>query len=131
MQVKDPGHEYLFDLTLDGDAPQYLMFVKREGEGYPGNVGHHPGVTSQEVIRALIDRAEYVNNQIPCPETAASIELLKMVIYLYEKRAALRHGRPINFTVDEAAAGPGCFYCGHVGCYGACKRHTIAAMEEI
>lgn len=50
------------------------MFVKREGEHFPGNVGHYPGTTMQEVLRVLIDRAKYVNSQIPCLETEMAIE---------------------------------------------------------
>ena len=72
-RVIDPGHVY--DLRrLDGPGVERLTFVKREGPRYPGNVGKHPGTTMQEVIRALIDRAEYVNAQIPNAETEAAIQ---------------------------------------------------------
>lgn len=55
MKVIDPGHVY--DLrSLDGEQLNRLVFVKREGPSYPGNVGHYPGTTMQEVLRALIDR---------------------------------------------------------------------------
>jgi hypothetical protein len=59
MKVLEAGHKYEL-LSLDGGEPQILTFVKREGEGYPGNVGHHPGTTLQEVLRAEIDRGMYV-----------------------------------------------------------------------
>lgn len=121
MKVIDPGHEYLL-ASLDGEQVNQLVFVKREGPGYPGNAGHHPGTTMQECLRALIDRASYVNGQIPCSETAAVIYFLRHAIFLLEVRAAGRHKRRVNFSVDEAVQGPYCSTCGHVGCKGECHR---------
>lgn len=118
MFVRDPGHDYVL-ASLDGDAPQRLTFVKREGEGFPGNVGSHPGTTTQEVLRALIDRADYVNGQIPCAETEAAAALMRSALLLLELRAARRHARtPGAFaTLDEAIDGThACPRCGHVGC---------------
>ena len=118
MIVVDPGHEYLLN-SLDGEQQCRLVFVKREGEKYPGNVGHHPGTTMQEVLRALIDRACYVNRQIPCQQTEEAVRLMKEVVRLFEERAALRHGREPPWT-DQAVYGATCRKCGHVGCGGKC-----------
>jgi hypothetical protein len=123
VNVRDPGHDYVL-ASLDGDAPQRLTFVKREGPGFPGNVGAHPGTTTQEVLRALIDRGKYVNNQIPCAETEAATELMKSALLLLELRAARRHGRVAKAfdTLDEAATTrETCPRCGHVGCDG-CRQ---------
>lgn len=60
MKVIDPGHVYEL-AHLDGQHVERLVFVKREGDGYPGNFGHHEGTNLQEVLRALIDRVEYLN----------------------------------------------------------------------
>lgn len=119
MNIRDPGHDYVL-ASLDGDAPQRLTFVKREGPGFPGNVGHHPGTTTQEVLRALIDRGEYVNSQIPCAETEAATALMRTALLLLELRAARRHGRvPKDFpTLVEAMDGETCPRCGHIGCEG-------------
>jgi hypothetical protein len=120
MRVIDPGHEYDLD-SLDGEQSNHLVFVKREGAGYPGNVGHHPGTTMQEVLRALIDRAVYVNDQIFSEETSEAIEHMKRAIILFELRAAKRHGRDLQWTDDEMFLGIGkCKKCGHVGCEGEC-----------
>ena len=123
MRVKDPGHDYVLE-SLDGDAPQRLTFVKREGPGFPGNVGSHPGTTTQEVLRALIERGEYVNGQVPCAETEAATELMKAALLIYESRAARRHERVMaDFeTVDALVAARGCWRCGHLGCEGDCHR---------
>lgn len=115
MKVLDPGHRYELDV-LDGTESVVLQFVKREGPGYPGNVGHYGGTIMQEVLRALVDRSQYVNQQVPCPETEAAIGLLKTAIVLFEIRAAKRHDRDLEQSVDEIVAGPTCSYCLHVGC---------------
>lgn len=117
MKVIDPGHVYEL-ASLDGGDPWRLTFVKREGSGYHGNVGHHPGTTMQEVLRALIERANYVNRQIPCAETEAAIGLLEAALVLFELRAARRHGREPVATVEEMVYGETCWKCGHVGCRG-------------
>jgi hypothetical protein len=115
MKIIDPGHRYLMN-TLDGiEGPRLLQFVKREGPKYPGNVGHYSGTTSQEVLRCLIDRAQYVNRQIPCWQTKVSIYLMGLVIWLYEYRAARRHKRKAP-SFYESIFGATCDKCGHVGC---------------
>jgi hypothetical protein len=97
MKVIDPGHTYalrvLDEFSASGEVVQPLVFVKREGPGYPGNVGHHSGTTTQEVLRALIDRAKYVNGQIPDERNDDVIALLRDAIEKLEHRAADRHDR--------------------------------------
>ena len=116
MTVNDAGHCYwLRVLDAHPSAEVSLQFVKREGEKFPGNVGHYPGTTSQEVLRALIDRARYVNRQAPCWQTKLSIYLMGFVIWLYEHRAAQRHGRKVP-GIYAAIYGTCCPKCGHVGC---------------
>lgn len=120
MKVIDPGHEYDLD-SLDGEQANRLIFVKREGEKYPGNIGHHLGTTMQEVLRALIHRAIYVNGQTFCVETERAIYHMTSALYEMECRAARRHGREINFSTLEAVAGVSkCAVCGHIGCDGGC-----------
>jgi hypothetical protein len=117
MEVVDPGHEYLLDI-LDGtlaDNKESLIFVKREGPGFPGNIGHHPGTNMQEVLRVLIDRLRYVNNQIHDNRNIITIKHLQEAIYQLECRAAARHHRVINFEQDGIELLPTCPKCGHVG----------------
>lgn len=120
MEVIDPGHKYLLD-SLDGPCEQTLTFVKREGPKYPGNVGSYPGTTIQEVLRVLINRLEYVNNQLPCFETQVARESLIMAIGWLERRAARIHGRK-DPSVHDAVYGEKCPKCGHVGCQESCDR---------
>jgi hypothetical protein len=115
MKVYDPGHIY-FLTELDGGSWEVLRFVKREGPGYPGNKGSHPGTTIQEVCRALIDRLDYVNNQIPCEDNRNARRGLQDAIYWLEKRAAERHGRVLQATSDGIEEAPTCQKCGHIEC---------------
>lgn len=124
MRIIDPGHFYLLDV-LDGyasdDWGRGLLFVKRVGDKYPGNAPPaHYGTTSQEVLRALIDRSEYVNRQIPCAETEAAIGLLNAALLLFEVRAKRVNGSNLDVgTLAEVVTGVTCPSCGHV----KCERH--------
>lgn len=128
MDVIDPGHEYLLN-NLDVEPgtffpPSVLMFVKREGEGYPGNIGHHPGTNMQEVLRALIARIKYLHNQIPDNRNLEVINFLRGSLYWLEHRAAERHGRLSEFVNDynrnKIESYSVCLKCGHIGCKGSC-----------
>lgn len=93
--------------------PQRLGFVKREGEKFPGNVGSYPGTTTQEVLRALIARAKYVDAQIPHAHNKRVVGLLRRALFLLEDRAAERGGW--RYVEDPAAIEntPLCPKCGH------------------
>lgn len=105
--------------SLDGDYLQQLVFVKRSGERYPGNIDSHPGTTTQEVLRALIERADYVNKQIPCSETQLAKSLMETALYLLEVRAARCHNRILTASIEDIISGIGkCVKCGHIGCNG-------------
>lgn len=139
MEIIDPGHVY--DLSwLDGRVPRShylacdthvsevqefphnrLVFVKREGEKYPGNVGAHPGTTMQEVLRALIHRLQYVDAQIPDRANAETLYCLRNALWFLEWRAARRHGREADLQFDRIELQEVCPQCGHIGCLGACQ----------
>lgn len=122
MRVIDPGHKYALT-RLDGHGEELLTFVKREGQGYPGNVGHHPGTNIQEVVRTLIDRLKYVDKQIPHWRNSAAISHLRECLVHLEFRAAERHGR--ESTLWESGLSiedePTCSRCGHIRCAETCQ----------
>lgn len=120
MTELDAGHTYTVKV-LDGLPGQtdVIQFVKREGDKYPGNKGHHCGTTMQEVLRACICRAMYVNNQIPCKETENAINAMMEAVWLFEIRAARVHNRQFVGGADQAVFGLACDTCGHV----QCKEH--------
>lgn len=128
MQVVDPGHEYLLD-ALDGGEQQRLVFVKREGRNYPGNVGYHPGLLTQEVLRALIDRCKYMNAQGSCAETNVIISALQTALLAFEVRAARCRGVAIDLPgLDNIEQIPTCPKCGHIQCDPA--RHDLPHWSE-
>lgn len=118
MKVIDPGHKYEL-ANLDGDGVQVVAFVKREGEKYPGNVGHHEGTNCQEVMRMLIDRLGHLDEQRTCDENAEIIAMQRRSIYLLEQRAARLHGRTFNLDIEGVEKQSTCPVCGHIGCQEA------------
>lgn len=124
MTVLDPGHLYAL-AHLDGNLKELLRFVKREGDKYPGNEGSYPGTNMQEVLRALIDRIQYVDKQDPCDENIGVLQCFREAITLLEKRAARRSKRGMLAirlaAIDGIEKAPFCNQCGHVGCRGLCR----------
>jgi hypothetical protein len=115
MKVVDPGHSYLLD-SYDGGDPQALRFMKRIGENYPHNVAPpYPGTNCQEVLRALIDRVEYLDWQIPHPQNEVILGGLRDALTAFEVRAAERHGREL-ILVTTIEHEPSCPACGHINC---------------
>lgn len=133
MKIIDSGHYYKFhQLDMpegkqsDTVYPSEIRFVKRVGKKFPGNVISYPGTTMQEVLRALISRCHYLYNQTPCWQTKLAIPLMKACVWLFEMRAAHRHGRSAP-GFNEAVYGEFCTICGHVGCKGGC--HADASVS--
>lgn len=117
MRVHEPGHVYVLP-SLDGNTPQILTFVKRVGPHFPGNAAPaHPGTTTQEVVRALLDRSRYVNGQIQCVETEAVIASLQQILLLLEIRAKrVKNSHLEEPTLAALEAATVCQQCGHISC---------------
>jgi len=120
MKITDAGHSYLLDNFESG--AQSLKFVKKNGSGFPFNFGTQDGTKCQEVLRALIDRCEYLNKQKPCAETEAIIGNLQSALLLFELRAARRHDRQLSLqSLGNLSCDPVCEKCLHIGCRGTCR----------
>lgn len=138
VKVLDPGHAYELD-HLDSDQPwrtcETLCFVKRVGSKFPGNEPPaYAGTTSQEVIRALIDRLKYVDKQIDHTDEVhtqghqhnrRALDGLRSALRALEERAAMERG---DFMSVIAIAQtpmientPTCAGCGHCLCS---RSHT-------
>lgn len=127
MKILDPGHEYRLDV-LDAPTPlkrlagTRLRFVKRIGDKFPGNEPPaYCGTTTQEVIRALIDRTKYVDGQIHFDENIKVLHHLRMALTWLEHRAALARGdddaaRVVWNDINIIEIRPTCAECGHVLC---------------
>lgn len=126
MEIKDPGHHFILD-ELDQDDPTKtyyaeLIFVKREGKGYPGNIGHYRGTTLQECWRAEIKRLLYLDNQEQHLFNSRCINRLRQNIIDLETRAAQRHKRQIPEFWPNVEDMPTCKKCLHIGCKGGCHH---------
>jgi len=98
MQVIDPGHIYLLKGLGGGD--QELTFIKRSGGAIEYDE-EWPGVQTQEVLRALIDRTQYLNAVLPCKETEDAVYYLRMALFMYELRAWRRKQEAVNRHAPE------------------------------
>ncbi len=118
MRTIDPGHEYLLDGVGLGCGEQRVTFVKNEGDKYPGNIGHHGGVLTQELLRVCIDRTKYLNAQGSCMETEMALAAMRQALAWYEVRAARCRGTYIEGNhagaLDDATT---CPTCGHNQCH--------------
>lgn len=94
MRVIVPGHIYAMRQLGDSNE-QNLVFVRRSG-GAVQYEREWPGLQTQEVLRALIDRTKYLNAILPCVETEDSLYHLRMALYKYEVRAYRRKIEKIN-----------------------------------
>jgi hypothetical protein len=85
MRVMYPGHLYALD-HLDGSKVTRLQFIQRQ----PHHKGKE-GVTNQEVLRALIDRVEFLDRELPHMVNEQILHHLRMALVLHEARALVRH----------------------------------------
>lgn len=124
MKVLDPGHLYeLANLDTDdpGNRVERVRFVKRIGEKFPGNKAPgYAGTTTQEVIRALIDRTKYVDAQRPDLANSRALHELRSALVEFEMRAAKERGDVAAAyriaAMDEPELAPVCHGCGHILC---------------
>lgn len=118
MKIIDPGHKYKVD-GYDGRKKQTITFMKREGTGYPGNEGSYPGTNCQELIRVVFDRTNYLNKQHMHINNLAIIRKLGEIMWLFEDRAAQRHGiDQFDFRPGDIMNANPCEVYGHVICKG-------------
>lgn len=115
VKTTDPGHEYHLR-DLDGTGVQRLRFVKRFGSKFPGNTSAYPGTTSQAVIRCLIDRTRYLQLQLWAIENVFILQMLRIVLWLFEFRAARRHGIFYWKSLSFAETAAMCKTCHHTVC---------------
>lgn len=95
MEIVDSGHIYRLKEIGTDPGIQYLMFIKRSG-GAVKYDEEWPGLQTQEVLRALIDRTKYLDSIIPCAETKDAVYHLRMALFMYEVRAYRRKQEEVN-----------------------------------
>jgi len=134
MKVKIRGHIYELDTydQIHDRPPETIVFMKRIGGHYPGNLGQpHAGTNCQEVIRVLIDRVKYLDNQIPCQENKDILEYLRLTLLRFEQRAAKIHGRKLRTNSDAIENERACFTCGHLECQIKEHNNELCSVPEV
>lgn len=125
MRIQEPGHVY-FVANVDGPGEQRIVFVRRRGanaELLP-EIERERGILSQELVRVLVDRVRYLNDEDPCAEDVAIIGHLRDVLRLFEARAARR-------TIEKLAmpeVAEACPICHHLLC---AHRHPERFSHEV
>ena len=94
------AHEYTFQ-NCEGfdpekkdaiyvDSTQTIQFVKMEIDG-----SMTPGLQSEQLIYALIDRTKKLNDKFPCPENMLAIRSLQTALYWFQERVQDRMERQV------------------------------------
>lgn len=99
MKIIDDGHVYSLK-QLGTDDEVEIKFVKRSG-GAVQYDKEWAGLQTQEVIRALIYRTQYLDNIIECNESKAAIYHLRSALFEYEARAYRRKKEALNRKMPE------------------------------
>lgn len=103
MKVIDPGHLYQLD-HLDGSGHQLLRFCKRLI--VPGRTEAWEGTTCQETLRALIDRVQVLDAELPWEGNNVILQRLRLALIGFEARALERHVEKGTLRPEEIATNP-------------------------
>jgi hypothetical protein len=82
MRVLEPGHRYLLD-NLKDDGQTVLQFYQDPAIHGTGA----QGPSTQEVLRAVIDRIQHLDGEKPWPLNALLVQKGREMIALFEMRA--------------------------------------------
>ena len=95
MRIVEPGHHYF--IANKNDGYQEIKFVNA--------VSGEDGVIIQEVLRCLIDRMLFMDNQLPHDFNKSVISNLRDALVLLESRHLLRLVEK-NLPVENISASP-------------------------
>lgn len=117
MKVLDKGHKYELD-HLDGKGKQSIQFCNREAGT------EIEGVTTQEVIRCLIDRTWYCNDCMPWSGNKLIVDHLRMALMLHEVRAMIRKVEKGELEPERLAVGNDGHFILGVDIYGTLSGYA-------
>lgn len=130
MRILLAGHVYLAEevggVRGQEAGHQTIAFVRRRDEHarlLPPDE-QAPGLLSQELLRVLIDRVRYLNDEDPCVEDVEILGRLRDALRPFETRAARRTIEKL--PMPETA--PACPLCHHLLCVCECPerlRHEV------
>lgn len=97
MKVVTPGHAYQLANFEIVNSYQELKFINKRPVGTDGKMETvHDGTTNEEVLEALINRMQHLQDKFPCDENATVIVNLKESLDLLNKRTADRKARNVE-----------------------------------
>jgi ribosomal protein S3AE len=97
LRIIEAGHIYELQ-HLESDGIEKLTFIKRSSKAINYGDTEHAGTNTQEVIRALINRTEFLYDILPAVETKDAAYYLRMALFCYEARAYRRKQAKLNKT---------------------------------
>lgn len=125
MRILDTGHVYEVH-NVDGPGTQLITFVRRRGDDAQllPERDRHAGILCQELLRVLVDRVRFLNDEDPCVEDTEIIHHLRDSLRLFESRAARRtiEKLPMPELADA------CPICHHILC---AHRHPERLEHEV
>ena len=121
MQIIDPGHVYRL-YNADGEGTQTIRFVRRRGDDGERIETKSEGILSQELLRVLINRTLYLNDEDPCIEDVEIVHKLRDCLKLYESRAARRTIEKLSMPEKTDA----CPICHHL----LCNHRTNSRLDH-
>lgn len=105
MQVLEKGHIYTLHTRTpqgfqsNGKVQNQLIFINKQ----PGQ--EHDGTTTQEVLRALLDRTRHCANCMPHRNNEQIVYHLRMALALHEARALERKIEKGDIAIEYIEVG--------------------------
>lgn len=111
MRSLTPGHRYAlanFESERiegrgnDNVVHQTIQFLHREAINSAGDsITKADGTTNEEVLEALIDRMNFLNQKLPSRESAIVITKLEEALLWLNRRTANRKARGVEGTYNK------------------------------
>lgn len=102
VKIIVPGHLYEVPY-LESQGSLLVRFIRRSSDMVQHPLDW-PGINTQELIRVVIDRTEYLHGIGPCDESANAVYWLTMGLYEYEARAWRRKQQHLNKKAEPQAS---------------------------
>jgi hypothetical protein len=96
---EDRSHHYHLQFKSgpnqpDTDSPHMtLPFIHMDDNG-----AYSSGITDEQLLKVLIDRSEYFQTKLPCPENEIALSCLKAALRAKQYRTELRRAKGVEGT---------------------------------
>ena len=100
MTSDSTGHHYTLDNFENPNQYQNLDFIEKRLV-HETFVTVQDGTTTEEVLKALIDRTQKLNAKAPCRENSLAITKMEEALMWFEKRTTDRKLRRVEGTPNS------------------------------